>query len=327
MSRAVCRALALILTGLITLHASAQTRDEAADYPNKPVRFIVAFAPGAGTDLLGRLVAAQLSRTMGQPFVVENKTGASGIIATQAVLAAAPDGYTVLVGGSAPMVFNPIVYAKLPYDPADLVPVTILGSYPLVIAAKNDLPVKNLKEMIQLAKENPGRLTYGHVGPTFQTQMEYLNILAGIKMTDVPYKGGGPTVQALLAGDIDLAVSDMASIAPLHKAGKLRAIAVTTSQRNPILPDVPTVAESGEPGYDGGAFAALGVHRQTPAAIVRKLQQEVAKVLATAEVRDRFIQLGIKPGGMSPADTMARIKYEIDLYKPIAAAAGIRASQ
>ncbi|MSP98225.1 MAG: tripartite tricarboxylate transporter substrate binding protein [Betaproteobacteria bacterium] len=316
----------LLLTCLMSPFASVQAQDAAANFPNKSIRFIAAFAPGAGTDLLGRIVAAELTKSMGQPVIVENRTGAGGIIATQAVLAAPPDGYTLLVGGSAPMVFNPIIYEKLPYDPADLIPVTIIASYPLVIAAKNDLPVKNIKEMVQYAKQKGAAMTYGHVGATFRTQMEWLNTVTGVKMTHVPYKGGGPAVQAAMAGDIDLVVSDLASVGPQHKAGRVRAIAVTTRQRNPILPDVPTLAEQGI-DYDGGAFAALGIHRQTPPAIVSKLQQEVAKALNSPEMRERFAQLGFTAGGMSPEEALARVRREIQLYKPVAEAAGIKGAE
>jgi tripartite-type tricarboxylate transporter receptor subunit TctC len=225
------------------------------------------------------------------------------------------------------MVFNPTVYEKLPYDPDDLIPVTLIASYPLVIAAKVDLPVKSFKEIFQYARQKGSAMTYGHVGATFQTQMEYFNHVMGVKMTHVPYKGGGPAVQAAMAGEIDLVVSDLASIAPQHKAGKVRALAVTTKQRNPILPEVPTVTESGLMEYDGGAFAALGVHRQTPPAIVRKLQQEVARALASPEMKERFQQLGFTAGGMPPDEALARVRNEIQMYKPIAKAAGIKGAE
>ncbi|MEI6722951.1 MAG: tripartite tricarboxylate transporter substrate binding protein [Betaproteobacteria bacterium] len=323
----VRRLVAHLLATLMMLPAIAQGQDPAADYPNKPVKFLTAFPPGGGTDLLARLLATQLTRTMGQSFVVESRPGASGVSATQAVLSAAPDGYTILVGGSGPMVFNPIAFPELPYDANDLVPVTIIGSYPLVIAAKSALPVKTIADMIKVAKEKQGNMTYGSPGATFQVPMEHLNKLAGIRMTMVPFKGGGPAVQAVMAGDIDLFISDLASVASMQKSGKGQLLAVTTARRNPLLPDVPTVAESGISGFEASAFAALGAHRKVPPSIIRKLQQEVAKVLALPEMRDRFAQIGIDPGGMSPEDTAARIKREIDLYRPIAQGAGVRVGQ
>ena len=177
------------------------------------------------------------------------------------------------------------------------------------------------------SKEKQGNMTYGSPGATFQVPMEHLNTLAGIRLTMVPFKGGGPAVQAVMAGDIDLFISDLASVASMQKSGKGQLLAVTTARRNPLLPDVPTVAESGISGFEASAFAALGAHRKVPPSIIRKLQQEVAKVLALPEMRDRFAQIGIDPGGMSPEDTAARIKREIDLYRPIAQGAGVRVGQ
>ncbi len=328
MWKSVSRATALFFASAVALNVSAQTtQDAAANWPNKPVRMIVAFAPGGGTDVLARLVAKQLTMALGQPFVVENKAGGSGIIAVDTVMGAAPDGYTLLVGGSAPLVFNHIVFKKLSYTTRDITPVTVLGSYPLVIGARNDLGVKNFHDLIQLAKSKPGKLSYGHAGPTFEVQMEYLANKAGIKMLPVPYKGGGPAALAIMAGDIDLIVADTATIEPLHRAGKARAIAVTTKTRNPALAEVQTVSEAGVPDVDASAFAALGVHHNTPPAIINKLHLAVVRALATAEVRERLTQLGIEAGGMSPAETAARIKREIDIYTPVAEAAGLRGTE
>ena len=313
----------IVLLALVFAAGSALAQDPAASYPNKPIRFLVAFAPGGGTDIVARLVANELSRNLGQPVIVENRAGASGTIAAQATISAAPDGYTLMVGGSGPMVFNPVVMTRMPYDPDALVPVTIFGSYPLVVVAKNDLPVKTLADLIKLAKEKPGALNYGSASTSFQVPTEYFAQRAGIKLQVVPYKGSGPAAAALMAGDIELWIADMAPAVSVLKSGKGRALAVTSAKRNPVVPDVPTIAESGVPGFDATLFSALVAPAKTPPAIVRKLQQEVAKVLAAPQVKERLDQLGVEPGGMSPEAAAARIKQEIATYGPIAKAAGV----
>ena len=326
MLTATHRAAALLVTCLFGLHAPAQAQDAAANFPNKAVRFIVSFAPGGGTDLLGRIAADHLSKALGQPFVVENRPGAGGMIAARAVLAERPDGHTILVGGSTPMVFNPLVYSDLGYDRADLVAVTILGTYPMVIAGQHNV-AKDMKELIESAKKKGGHMTYGHPGAAaWRAMMEAFNNALGIKMTHVPYKGGGPAATAFLGGETDLIVSDMTSIVPLHKSGKARVLAVTTKQRNALFPEVPTVAESGIglPDFEATAFAALGAHRQTPPAILRKLQQGVAKALADPAVRERLDALGIRPEGISVEESQAMIQAQIKRYGPIVEAAGMK---
>lgn len=327
MSMLVHRVVVWLSLSLLACSA-VRAQESAASFPSKPIRFVVAFAPGGGTDILARLVATYLGKSVGQPVVVENRAGASGLLATDVVVKAAPDGYTLLVGGSSPMVFNPIVFDKLPYDPVvDLAPITILGSYPIVILAKNDLPVKTLADLIALAKQKPGMLNYGSAGVSFQVPTEYFAIRAGIKLQMIPYKGTAPAGAALLAGDVDLVMGDMAPAVGLLKTGRVKALAVTTAKRSPILPDVPTIQESGVPQFDVSLFSSLSAPGRTAPEIVRKLQQEVAKVLAMPEVRERLLQLGVEAGGMSPEATAARFKTEIALYGPIAKAAGVRESQ
>ena len=309
----------LILLCFVTANAFAQD-----NFPTKPIRFIVAFAPGGGTDILARLIANEMSKNLGQPVIVENRAGGSGAVAALATISAAPDGYTLMVGGSGPMVFNPVVMSKMPYDPDALVPVTIFGSYPIVISARSDLGMNTLADLIKRAKEKPGALNYGSAAVSFQVPAEYFAQRAGIKLQVVPYKGTGPAVAAIMAGDIELIMADMAPAVSLLKSGKAKALAVTTAKRNPAIPDVPTVAESGIPGFDASLFSALVAPAKTPPAIVRKLQQEVAKVLGTPEVKARLDQLGVEPEGKSPEETAARIKREIATYGPIAKAAGVR---
>ena len=328
MSTLIRRAFAFLLLSML-FNTGALAQNAAASFPNKPIRFVVAFAPGGGTDILARLIAVHMSKTIGQPVVVENRAGASGILAAETVARAAPDGYTLLVGGSSPMVFNPLVFDKLPYDPlVDLAPVTVLGSYPIVIIAKNDLPVYSVADLVKLAKEKPGVLNYGSAGVAFQVPTEYFASRAGIKLQMVTYKGSGPAGVALLAGDIDLVMGDMAPALGLLKSGRVRAVAVTTAKRSAAMPNVPTVAESGLlPGFDVSLFSSLAAPGRTPPEIVRKLQQEVAKVLELPEVKERMLQLGLEAGGMSPEATAARFKHEIALYGPIVKAAGMRQSQ
>jgi tripartite-type tricarboxylate transporter receptor subunit TctC len=325
MSRLFQRITALVFAGLMAVHATAHAQ-VGTNWPTKPVRFIIPFAAGASSDVLGRLVADQLSKSLGQAFVVENKTGASGIVGTQAALKEPADGYTVLVVGSSPMVFNQLVFEKLPYDPNDLLPVTVIANYPLVIAAHPDTPAKSLADMVRIAKEKPGYYTYSNTSVTFVAQMEYLNSILGIKMTQVMYRGGGPALTAVLGGQTHFIAQDPTSVAPQHKAGKLRGIAVTTKERNPAMPDVPTVAES-VPDFETGVFMGLAVHRDTPAAIVQKLWQETAKAIRRPEIHDRIVQYGMEPQGTSPKEAAARRQHELKLYAPIVEAAGLRVKQ
>jgi tripartite-type tricarboxylate transporter receptor subunit TctC len=320
------RITALVFAGLMAVPAAVQAQGDASKWPTKPVRFIIPFAAGASSDVLGRLVADQLSKALGQPFVVENKTGASGIVGTQAALKEPADGYTILVVGSSPMVFNQLVFQKLPYDPNDLLPVTVIANYPLVIAAHPDTPAKTLADMVRIAKEKPGYYTYSNTSVTFVAQMEYLNSILGIKMTQVMYKGGGPALTAVLGGQTHFIAQDPTSVASQHKAGKLRAIAVTTKERNSAMPDVPTVAET-VPNFETGVFMGLAVHRNTPGAIVQKLWQETAKAIRLPAVHDRIVQYGMEPQGTSPEESAARRKRELEMYAPIVEAAGLRATQ
>jgi tripartite-type tricarboxylate transporter receptor subunit TctC len=305
--------------------AQAIAQNMVADYPKEPIRFIVAFAPGGGTDVLARLIGQHLGKALGQPVVVENKPGASGIIAAEYVARSAPNGYTLLVGGSGPMVFNPVIYPKLPYDAiADFAPITILGTYPIVFTAKQDLPVKTIADLVKLAKEKPGALNYGSAGASFQVPAEYFSQLSGIKMTQVPYKGSGPASQALLGGEIDLLVADIAPSMSLVKGGKVRPIAVTTATRSPALPNVPTIAESGLPGFDVSLYSALAAPAGTPPEIIKRLHAEVVKVLRIPEVKDKLAAMGIEPSGITPEAAAARFKREIAIFGPAARLANVK---
>lgn len=322
------RLLALFFLS-VSLSNYAIAQGAAASYPSKPIRFIVAFAQGGGTDILARIVALHLGKLVGQPIVVENRGGASGILAAAAVAKAPPDGYTLLVGGSSPNVFNPIVFETLPYDPlVDLAPITILGSYPIVIVARESLAAKSITELVKLAKEKPGTLNYGSASVAFQVPTEYFASRAGIKLQNIPYRGTSLAAAGLLAGDIDLVMADIAPAIGLLQSGGVRALAVTTAKRSSALPEVPTIAESGLlPDFDVSLFSSLSAPGGTPPEIVRKLQELVAKVLALPEVTERLRQFGVEAGGMSPEATAARFGREIELFGPIAREAGVRQTQ
>ncbi len=310
--------------GLTAVLPSAFAQDPAANYPAKPIRFVVAFPPGGGTDALARIVGQGLTESLGQPVIVDNRPGASGIVAAQAVVGAPADGYTLLVGGSGVMVFAPVTYGKkLPYDSErDIAAVTVLGSYANVIAVRKDSPEKDLRDLVADAKR--GKVSYGHPGVTFQVPMEAFLHDAGTEMLSVPYKGGGPLATALLGGEIDAAIADISTFAQLHKAGKVRVLAVSTFNRAALLPEVPTLKELGYlKDFEASTFAAIGAPGKTPAPILRKLQTEIAKVLQTPEVRKRLEEMSIEPGGRSPEETRARYRNEIAKYRPLAEKAGL----
>lgn len=318
---------AIVAAALLAVGGIALAGNGPDGYPNEPVRFVVSFAPGGGTDLVARLVGAELSKRIGQTVVVENKAGASGIIAAQYVARAKPDGYTLLVGGSGPMVFNPITQNNLPYDPVkDFEPVTILGSYPLVILAGVKEPFDTVKDLVKYAKEKPGELNYGSFGYSSQVPTEYFASIADIKLTQIPYKGSSEAAQALLAGNTQLFSSDIGPGAPLVASGRAKALAVTSAERNPILPDVPTLAESGYPGFDFSLYSAVAAPKGTPAAITDYLQRELHAVLHSPEVTEKLGTMGIKPEGMPPAEAAARYAREVEMFSPIVDKMGLKAN-
>lgn len=295
-------------------------------YPDKPLRFVVGFAPGGGTDILARLVATPLSQRLGQPVVVENVAGASGAIAATRVKNAPADGYTLLIGASGAMAINPATESKLPYDPVqDFAPITVLGTYPIIFSAKNDLPVKTTQELIAKAKAAPGALNYGGAGVLFQLTGELFNQQAGTSMQFVPYKGSAPAVSAILSGEIDLLVADIAPSMPLIESGRVRPIAITSAKRSKKLPNVPTVAESGLPGFNVDVFVALFAKAGTPQPVVDRLHREIAAVLASPELQAQIENIGISPSGITPQQTAAMLKSEIAKYTAAARRANIKA--
>jgi tripartite-type tricarboxylate transporter receptor subunit TctC len=297
----------------------------AQAYPTKTVHLIDGFSPGGSTDIVGRLIAQKLSDSFGQPVVVENRPGASGIVATEMVAKSAPDGHVALI---VPLTFtvNPSLY-KLPYDPVrDLAPVTLVASAPLMLVVHPSVPAKSVPEFIAYAKANPGKLHFGSggVGSTPHLAGEMLKLMAGIEATHVPYKGGGPALADLAGGQIQFMVENIPSTAPYVTSGKMRALAVTDLRRSPVLPDVPTLDESGLKGYQIVGWNGLFLPGGTPPAIVDKLQAEVAKALAAPDVKERLAKMGFEGVGDTPPHFAAFVQAEIAKWAKVVRDANIK---
>lgn len=269
----------------------------AQAYPTKPLRLVVPYPPGGSTDQLARAVADRLGQALGQPVIVENKPGANTIIGAETVAKAPPDGYTMFVGSSASLAVNPLLYEKLPYDPKrDFAGVSLLATSPLVMVVHPSLPAKTVKEFVELAKSKPGSLNFASVGNGNPLHLagELFKSMTGVDMTHVPYNGSAPALTALLGGQVQVMYDVVLSSQPHIKAGKLRAVALTGAKRVPILADVPTVAESGYPGYESGIWFALVVPKATSAAIVQRLNAEVNRILRQPEMKARFDDLALE---------------------------------
>jgi tripartite-type tricarboxylate transporter receptor subunit TctC len=311
-----------IAIALAIVSAAAQ-----AQYPNRAVRVIVAAQTG-GPDIVARVVAAELQAQMGQAFVVENQGGANGMVGAQTVAKSAPDGYTLLVYSSG-FVINPAVHKTVPYDTEkDFTPVTnLVSNGGLFFAVANNLPPKTLKEFLEFAKKSPQPLAYSTpgVGNTWHLAMELFNSMNGLKMTHIPYKGGGPATAALSTGEVQAMFASPAPLMPHFKGGKVRVLAFTGEKRHPAAPDVPTTAEAGMPQYrhDGGWFGMFAP-ANTPPDIVNKLWREVQTAVQKPAVKDRFAKLGVDAVADSPADFKKFITAEIKAYAEQARLAGIK---
>ena len=319
--RLVCAATALWL-GASVMPAAAQ-----ADYPNKPVRMLIGFPPGQATDTLGRAIAQKLSQQLGQQFVVENKPGAAGIIATQAAMSSPPDGYTLLVSSSGPLAVNPGLYSKLPYDPIkDFTPVAGIAIVPLVLVTNPSFPATNLKELVAAAKAKPKSVNYasGGSGVTNHLVMEMFRGAAGVDMTHIPYKGGPPAVTDLIGGQVNVMFETSVAVLPFVKQGKLRALAVSSSKRLTTAPDIPTVAELGYPGFSGVPWVAIMAPANTPAPIVAKLNAEVNKALASKDIRDQFSGQGVEPMQMTSEELGAFVKSELAKWTKVVKDSGAK---
>jgi tripartite-type tricarboxylate transporter receptor subunit TctC len=312
---------------LATALALAPALAPAQTYPSKPVRVIVAFAPGGGADIVGRMLSQHLTERLGQSFLVENRGGAGGMIGTDLAAKAPADGYTLLFGQQGPNAINPSLYAKMSYDVIkDFAPITQATVYPYVIATHPGVSVTTFKEMVAAAKARPGSLSYGTAGLGSSAQLagELLQRQADIKLNHIPYKGAGPALMDAVAGQVSMVFGDAASTSAQVRAGKLRALAVTGATRLPLLPDVPTVAEAGLPGYEASAWHGWLAPAGTPGAIINRIQSEVAAILKLPEVREKLGRDGIDAVGSTPEQFAAHIRAEVEKWGKVVRDAGIK---
>ena len=317
--RAAVTALALALA--LTSGASAQ------DYPTKPIKIFVPAPAGGGTDILGRMVGEGISKALGQPVVIENRGGGSGMIAADMVLKSPADGYTLFMVYSGVLTVNQALFPNITYDPVkDFAPVAIFADVPNVLIVHNSLPVKSVAELIKLAKSKPGTLNYASSGNGVSNHlaMEQFKQLAGIDMVHVPYKGGAPAMTDLLGGQVQLMFNNLVEVLPHLKSGKIRPLAVGTAKRTPALPDLPTVAESGLPGYEMQLWYGLVAPAGTPPAIVNKLNEVVRKMQEQTQVKARLFTMGADPVSMTPAEFGALIKREGEKWSRVVKQAGIK---
>lgn len=319
------RKMFMLAAACLLAAASAVQADPAA-YPAKPVRLIVPFAPGGSTDVLARLLAAALVPELGQPVIVENKAGAGGNIGGDYVAKSAPDGYTLLIAAAGPTVINPSLYTKMPYDPAkDLRPVTLLIQESNLMAVHPKIPAKTVPEFIAYAKSRPNDVSFGSAGNGSPSHLagEWFNQLTGTQMVHVPYKGTGPAMNDLLAGQIAMMIDNMPALWPHVQAGKLRALAVSTDKRATAAPEVPTVAESVK-GFSFGAWKGLMVPAATPTAIVERLHAATTKALEKPELRKRLLALGAEPVGNTPAQFAELIKADTASWAALVKSTGTK---
>src|SRR5688572_18251238 len=313
-----------LLFGLILLAALGSAGGQDA-YPNKPIRILVGYAAGGGNDIIVRVMQPEMQKGLGQPVVVENKPGAQGIIAAELAAKSPPDGYTLMMGPSGPMTINPATYSKLPYSPTrDFAPISMICSFPLLVTVDAKLPIASVKELIAYAKANPGKSNYASSAGIFQIATEMFKQRTGTSIEMIPYKSSGESVQAVVGGQVMMTIVDPPPATPAIKSGTLRALAVTSGKRHPSWPNVPTLIEAGVPDMEVPVWTAFFAPAKTPPAVIARLQKEVARVVQTAAVRERFAAMGLDPVGGSSEDLGRRVARDIEKWTAVAKAANIK---
>lgn len=317
----------LAICAFMSVLASVAGSVHAQTYPTKPVRMVLPFPPGGTTDILGRVAAQKLTEALGQQVIPDNRPGASGNIGTEQVAKAAPDGYTLITAPGSTLTIHPSLYAKLGFDPLkDFAPVTILAAVPNLLVVHPSLPVRTVKELIALAKARPDQLNYASTGAGQSTHlsMELFKSMAGVKITHVPYKGSAPAVTDLIGGHVSLMFDNMPSALPHAKAGKLRGIAVSTLKRSAVTPELPTVAESGLPGFEVNVWFGVLAPAGTPREIVERLNRVLVKALQANDVRERLASQGAEPVGNTPEQFTAQMKADLVKWAKVVKAANIK---
>ncbi len=317
--------LALAAVGSL-LAAGPSAAQDAATYPNKPVRIIVTVPAGGGVDTVTRLVADKVQRKLGQAFIIENRGGAGGNVAAEAVFTAPPDGYTLMGSQPAPLTTNVALYKKLGFDPTKFEPVVIMSRFPNVLLVRADFPAKTAQEFIAYAKANPGKLNYASqgIGTTSHLTAELFQNATGTKLIHVPYKGTAPALNDILAGHVDFIFMELSSAYKMHQAGKARILAVATDKRLALLPDIPTMIEAGVPDFVSDTWNAISAPPKTPASIVAKLNGAVNEILAEPDTKKHFEDLNLLPAGGTPEDMGKFVRSETARWTEVIHKAGIQ---
>ena len=311
-----------LIAGMLWAAGSA-----AQNYPTKPIRMICPFAPGGGTDFVARIVGKELNDALGQPLVIDNRGGAGGAIGTELAARSTPDGYTLLLGSAGPLAIQPGLSARLPYDPLkDFAPVTLVSSMPYVLVVHPSLPVKSMQELLALARAKPGQLNFASPGNGTTTHLatELLKMLAKVDVVHVPYKGVAPALTDLLAGQVQFMSGDLSSVLPQVKAGRLRALAVTGAQRSSFVPELPTIAESGVPGYAASGWFGVLAPAATPRGIITRLNAVIVKGIRGAEAHQRLAALGGDVVANTPAQFAAYIREDLAKWSKLIKAIGLK---
>jgi tripartite-type tricarboxylate transporter receptor subunit TctC len=317
---ALLKIVAAIAMAGVTCSVTAQA------WPSKPMRLIVPFPPGGTSDIVARLVGERVAPRLGQPLIVDNRPGVAGILGTEFVAKAAPDGYTLLLTSTAPIAFAPSTPKALGYDPLkDLQHAAVLGTIPLALVAKNDLPAKTAREVVALAKEKPGGLNFSSSGNATPSHfmLERFKLSAGVNITHVPYKGSAPALNDLMGGRVDGTIDSLPALLAQIRAGRIKAIAVTGRERAPQLPEVPTMAEAGFPDLVVNTWFGIALPGGTPQEIVQRLNQELLSAVQLPEVKARFEELSFAAAPMSAVETQRFMQAEIDRWRPVVKASGI----
>jgi tripartite-type tricarboxylate transporter receptor subunit TctC len=324
----VTRRAALALCTATFLATACAAAAQPSAYPTKPVRLIVAFPPGGSTDIIARLVGQRLGERLGQQVVIDNRGGAGGTIGTEIAARSSPDGYTLTMGTTSTHVIAVGAYSRLKYDPIrDFEPITLVASTPYLLVVNPGVKANSLKELVELARSQPGKLNYASAGTgtTTQLAMEMLKSAAGIDLVHVPFNGNGPANTATLSGQVQVLFGSMPAVLPMAKAGRLRPLAVGSAKRSPALPEVPTVAESGYPGFEVSLWLGFFAPKGTPPAILKRLHTELVAIARAPDMKEQFERNGAEPAyNDSPAELIKLIRAEVDKYSKVIKAAGVK---